>query len=290
MAAPDGSVFMKRADGTLLRHTDPMYRIAAHVMAKRSDSMNSITLDIPLEPMEAYIRQKKKEGRPISHMAIIMAAYNRMLTEYPALNRFIVNKRAYARNEIAIGMVVLKAGQADHGTMSKIYLQPTDTIFDVEERIQKYVSENRVEGDNNSTDALINKLVSLPGLLRVAVNVLVWADKHNLLPKAIIDASPFHVSMVFTNLASIRTNHIYHHCYDFGTTSMVVAAGNTREVPRRKGGEIVHEKCLPLGVVMDERIASGSYFAIAFRRMKQYLKDPSLLETPPTEIKPDPEL
>ncbi len=281
---------MKRADGTFLRHTDPMYRIAAHVMAKRSDSMNSITIDIPLAPMEAYIRAKKKEGRSISHMAIIMAAYNRTLTEYPALNRFIVNKRAYARNEIAVGMVVLKGGEMDNGTMSKIYLQPQDTIFDVEERIQKYVSDNRAAGDNNSTDKLINTLVSLPGLLRVAVNVLVWADKHNLLPKAIIDASPFHVSMVFTNLASIRTNHIYHHCYDFGTTSMVVAAGNPREVPRRKGGEIVHEKCLPLGVVMDERIASGSYFAMAFRCMKKYLKDPTLLESPPTSVLADPEL
>ncbi len=281
---------MKRADGALLRHTDPMYRIAAHVMAKRSDSMNSITLNIPLAPMEAYIRRQKKEGRSISHMAIIMAAYNRMLTKYPALNRFIVNKRAYARNEIAIGMVVLKAGETSHGTMSKIYLQPQDTIFDVEERIRQYVSENRAEGDNNSTDALISKLVSLPGLLRVAVNLIVWADKHNLLPKAIIDASPFHVSMVFTNLASIRTNHIYHHCYDFGTTSMVVAAGNAREVPVRKSGEIVHERCLPLGVVMDERIASGSYYAMAFRCMKKYLKDPSLLELPPETVLTDPDL
>ena len=41
---------------------------------------------------------------------------------------------------------------------------------------------------------------------------------------------------------------------------------------------------------MDERICSGSYFAIAFRRMKQFLNDPSLLETPPETIKPDPEL
>ena len=41
-----------RADGKLLRHTDPMYRVAAHIMAKRSDSMNNITLDIPLEPIE----------------------------------------------------------------------------------------------------------------------------------------------------------------------------------------------------------------------------------------------
>ena len=281
---------MKRADGTLLRHTDPMYRIAAHIMARRSDSMNSITLDIPLAPMDAYIRAKKKEDVTISHMAVLMAAYVRVVSEYPALNRFIVNKRAYSRNEIAVGMVVLKGGEADHGTMSKIYFQPTDTIFDVEQRIQEYVSNNRAEGDNNATDKLITKLVSLPGLLRVAVCILKWMDKHNLLPKAIIDASPFHTSMVFTNLASIRTNHIYHHCYDFGTTSIVMAAGNSREVPKRKGGEIVFEQCMPRGVVMVERSASVSYFAMAFRRLKQYLKDPTLLEVPPTEVKADPEI
>ena len=144
---------------------------------------------------------------------------------------------------------------------------------------------------NNATDKLINTLVSLPGLLRVAVNLLKWMDWHNLLPKAIIDASPMHNSMVFTNLASIRTNHIYHHCYDFGTTSIIMAAGNPREVPRRlRTGEIIHEKCLPLGVVMDERIASGYYFASAFRRMKEYLKNPALLEEPPEKIITDPEI
>lgn len=281
---------MKRADGTYLRHADPMYRIAAHIMVKRSDAMNSITLDIPLAPIDTYIRQKRKEGMAISHMAVIMAAYTRVITEFPALNRFIVNKRAYSRNEIAVGMVVLRGGKADDGTMSKIYLQPEDTIFDVERRISAYVEENRKEETDNPTDRMIAKLVNTPGLLRVAVSVLKWMDWHNMLPKSIIDASPFHTSMVFTNLASIRTNHIYHHCYDFGTTSMVIAAGNTREIPRRKGNDIVFEKCLPLGVVMDERIASGSYFAAAFRRMKEYFSNPSLLEEPPEKIVPDPEL
>ena len=281
---------MKRADGTLLRHTDPMYRVAAHIMAKRSDAQNAITIDIPLAPIDAYIRRKKKEGTPISHMAVIMAAYNRTVCEFPALNRFIVNKRAYSRNEVAIGMVVLRGGKADDGTMSKIYLQPEDTIYEVEERIQKYVSDNRREVTDNATDRIIAKLVGIPGVLRVAVNLFKWMDKHNLLPKGIIDASPFHVSMVFTNLASIRTNHIYHHCYDFGTTSVVMAAGNTREIPHRRGDEIVFEKCLPLGVVMDERICSGSYFAMAFRRMKEYFRNPALLEEPPETVLPDPAL
>ena len=283
-------MFLGRADGKRLRHTDPMYRIAAHIMKKRSDSMNSITLDIPIEPIDRYIRQKKKEGHPISHMAVILAAYNRTICDFPALNRFVVNKRVYTRNEIAIGMVVLKPG-GDGKTMSKIYLKPEDTIFDVETRIQKYVTDNRQVSGKNSTDKLINRLVSIPGLLRVAVATLKWMDWHNLLPKAIINASPFHNTMVFTNLASIRTNHIHHHAYDFGTTSVVMAAGNTREVPRRnRDGEIEHVKCLPLGVVMDERIATGIYFAQAFRRMKEYFNNPALLEEPPERILADPEL
>ncbi len=281
---------MNRADGKLLRHTDPMYRILSHVLKKRSDSMNFITIDIPLEPIEKYIRQKKQEGQSMSHMAVILAAYVRTLCEFPALNRFVVNKRVYSRNEIAVGMVVLRAGSTGAETESKIYLQPEDTILDVENRIKKYVEDNRNVEGSNATDKIIEKLVGLPGLLRIAVNVLVWMDWHNLLPKSIIDASPFHASMVFTNLASIRTNHIYHHIYDFGTTSIAMAAGNTREVPKRKGGEIVHEKCLPLGVVMDERIATGYYFSCAFRRMKEYLKNPVLLEEPPEKILADPEL
>lgn len=280
-----------RADGKLLRHTDPMYRVVAHIMKKRSDALNSITLDIPLEPIEKYIRQKKKEGQNMSHMAVILAAMNRTICDFPALNRFVVNKRVYARNEIAIGMVVLRAGKTGAETMGKIYLQPEDTIIDVENRIQKFVEDNRdVEGEN-ATDKIIKTLVGLPGLLRVAVAVLKWMDWHNLLPKAIINASPMHNTMVFTNLASIRTNHIYHHAYDFGTTSLVMAAGNTREVPRRtRDGEIVHDKCLPLGLVMDERIASGYYFAQAFRKMKEYFKNPALLEEPPERILADPEL
>ena len=109
-------------------------------------------------------------------------------------------------------------------------------------------------------------------------------DKFGLLPKAIIDASPFHTSLVISNLASIRTNHIYHHVYEFGTTGIIITMGNSREVAKSKGGEIIHEKCMPLGIVMDERICSGSYYAMAFRAMKKYLKDPSLLEQRPENL------
>lgn len=272
-----------RADGKRVRNADPMYTVAAYIMDKRVDSMNMITIDIPIDPIKEYLNQKRKQGINISHMCVVLAAYLRTMREFPELNRFVVNKKIYQRNEIAVGMVVLKAGQVDNGTMSKMYFNENNTIFEVNDIINKYVEENRESPDKNSTEKLIKVLLSLPGILPVGVGIFKWLDRHGLLPKSIIDASPFHMSLGITNLASIRTNHIYHHCYEFGTTSVFMAMGNTREVPKRKGDEIVFEKCMPIGVTMDERIASGSYFALAFRRMRHYLRNPELLELPPEE-------
>lgn len=274
-----------RADGKRVKKADPMYTVAAYIMDKRVDSMNMITIDIPVEPIKEYLNEKRKQGINISHMCVVLAAYLRTMKEFPELNRFVVNRKIYQRNEIAVGMVVLKPGEVGHGTMSKMYFNENNTIFEVNDIINKYIEENRETPENNGTEKIIRFLLSVPGVLPLGVGIFKWLDKHNLLPKAIIDMSPFHMSLGITNLASIRTNHIFHHCYEFGTTSVFMAMGNTREVPKRKGDEIVFEKCMPIGVTMDERIASGSYFALAFRKMRTYLRNPELLETPPEDNK-----
>ncbi len=276
-----------RADGKKLKKVDPMYKVAAHIMNKRVDSMNMITIDIPHSPMQDYINKKRKENISISHMALILSAYVRTLAKYPELNRFIVNKKAYARNEIAVGMVVLRSIESHDGTMSKMYFEKSDTIFDVNNKINAYVSENREAPENNGTEKIMKFLLSFPGLLTVGVKLFKFLDRHGLLPKFIIDMSPFHMSLGITNLASIRTNHIYHHCYEFGTTSIFMAMGNMREVPKRKGDEIIFERSMPIGVTMDERICSGSYFSTAFRYMRSLLSKPELLEQPPEEIVED---
>ena len=278
-----------RADGKRLRNTDPMYTVAAYVMSKRVDSMNMVTLDIPYDPIQEYLNKKRGEGVSLSHLGVIIAAYLRTAAEFPLLNRFIMNCKPYARNEFCVAMVVLKSGQMDNGTMSKMYFNMTDTIFDVNDTINKYVSDNREVPEKNGTEKMIKILLGAPGVLRVGVGLFKFMDKHGLLPKKVIDMSPFHNSLCISNLASIRTNHIYHHCYEFGTTSVFITMGNLREVPRRSGGEVVFERCIPLGVVMDERICSGSYFALAFRKIRKYLRNPELLELPPEVVNEDPD-
>lgn len=279
---------MGRSDGKKLKHLDVEYLVAAHVMDKRTDAMNMIHLDIPVEPMRRYMNQKRKEGKRYNHLTLIIAAMVRAMSQYPALNRFVVNKRIYARNELAVGMVVLKDGKiTEVGTTSKMKFDPSNTIDEVNEIINSYVEKNRSQDEVNSTDKLANTLCSFPGLLRVTANVVKFLDKHNMCPKAVIEASPFHCTVMLTNLASIKTNYIYHHIYEFGTVSLSLAMGNLRDVPVMKKGELISQRCLPIGLVMDERIASGAYFAMAFRQFSKYLEDPSVLENPPEKVVED---
>lgn len=275
-----------RKDGKRVKSNDPEYVLGPYIMSERIDALNMIELDIPLKPMQDYLNAKRKEDQKISHLALILSAYVRTVAEFPLLNRFVVNSKIYSRNELNVAMVVLKGGKMDNGTTSKVNFLPEDTIFDVNRKINDYIEANRSEETDNKTDKLAKTLISIPGLLRFGVALFKFMDKHGLLPRAIIDASPFHTSMLISNLASIRTNHIFHHVYNFGTTSMIITIGNSREVAKRNtDGEIYFEKCMPMGLVMDERICSGSYYAKAFRQFKKYMADPTLLEVPPAPDK-----
>ncbi len=271
-----------RRDGKKAKNVNLEYLVSPHIMPQRNDALNMIELDIPYKPIQDYLNAKRKEGKNISHLAVFIAAYSRIIGEFPCLNRFIVNKTVYDRNELAVGMVVLKNGQMDNGTTSKTYFDPTDTIFEVNDKMNAYIESNRDGETENATDKLVKVLVSVPGLLRLGVCAFKVLDKFGLLPRAIIDASPFHASMLISNLASIRTNHIFHHIYNFGTIGVLITLGNSRDVAKTdKEGNVYLEKSIPMGVVMDERICSGSYFALAFRKFKKYLKNPELLETAP---------
>ena len=276
-----------RPDGIRVNGHDPMYSLMPYFLTRRYDAMNMITLDIPVAPLHRYINEKRAEGIRLSHLALILAAYVRTTAEFPSLNRFIGgNHKIYAHKELTVGMVVLRPGR-NGDTMSKIKFDFTDDIFRVQEKIDAYITENRKVEENNSLDKLMAILLGVPLLAPLLTGILRLLDRFGLLPKVICDISPFHASLLITNLASIRTNHIYHHVYEFGTTSVAVAMGNLREVPKRTKNGIELERCIPLGVVMDERICGGHYFAQAFARMKEYLNNPTLLEGPPRYINPD---
>ena len=274
-----------RPDGRKVQPNDPMYYLIPYFLTHRYDAMNMITVDVPEEPLREYMNAKRREGVRISHMALLVTAYLRLMTEFPALNRFIGNKTIYEHNDITVSMVVLRPGSGGD-TFSKIYLDSKDTVFDIQRKMSDYIDSSRNTALSNRLDKVMKILCRMKLLLGIVSGILRFMDRHGLLPKALIKASPFHASLLISNLASIRTNQIYHHVYEFGTTSVAITMGNLREVPRKGKDGIVFDRCIPLGVVMDERIASGHYFAAAFARFRQLLANPAQLETVPENVKP----
>ena len=98
------------------------------------------------------------------------------------------------------------------------------------------------------------------------------------MPKSIIALSPFHTSVFLTNVGSLGIDSIYHHIYNFGTTSMFFSMGKKKKSYIYEEDEIREEKCITIGFVGDERICAGFYYANSFKQMVKYLKKPELLE------------
>lgn len=280
---------MYRTDGYRVATDDPMYEIAAYVMDKRYDASNSIKQYIDYAPLQQYIIKCRKDGINMSHMSIIIAAYLRVVSQNPYLNRFVMNKRIYARNHFCVSFVTMIPGK-NRSTVNKVYFNLDDDIFTVNQKLNDVIEKSSSAIEETSMDKLAKKLVRVPGLLTVAVSVFKFLDKHFALPFSIINASPFHTSLFVTNLASIRTGAIYHHLYEFGTTGVFVAMGQLVKKIVINGERAEERKFMELGIVTDKRIAEGHYYGRCFREILKYFKDPSLLEVKPEIIAHDPDV
>ena len=268
-----------RADGTRLRGLTPIVQALPYIMPRRYDAQNWASDMIDEDIVRAYIRQKRREGRRVTHMSVLAAAYYKAALENPKLNCFVVNRRIYHRNHFCFSFVLLKkrADGTPDETALKIFLRPDDTVFSISERVQAAIDRNSEAAHNNRTDRFADFAFAVPGLARVVFWLVYHLDLHGLLPRKIIDLSPFHTSLFITNLASINTSCIHHHCYEFGTTSVFICMGKPIRRPDALPGE--KGKAMPLGVVMDERIATGVEYSRFFAAFTRYLRMPEVLES-----------
>ncbi|MEX1375889.1 MAG: hypothetical protein AB1Z23_00310 [Eubacteriales bacterium] len=276
-----------RADGRRIKSLDPMFLIIPHLMTKRYDAQVSGETEINYTQIKRYINKKAKEGISISFMSVLIAAYLRMITHMPELNRFIINRKIYARNDFWVSFVVLKKQSTDDSnieTVAKIKFELNETIFDVARKIIETIDENRKTETENMVDKLAKFFMSIPLLSRVLIDIVKFFDQIGILPKSFLDDIPFHTSLFVTNMASINTGSVYHHVYDFGTTSVFISIGKPKFKNKPNGEKTLN---IPLGVVVDERICAGVTFARAYGHLTKYLSNPELLEVPPESIKED---
>jgi len=283
-------MFGYRVDGKKVRDIDPIQRIIPHIMRHRHDSMNLIAVDLPCEPFDEFIKKESAAGNgEYDYMHIIIAGLVRIVANYPRLNRFVMNGRIYKRSVINISFVVRKGMSPDApDTTVKLEFSGRETIAEVREKINDVIIANSNLDADNGTDKIARLITFTPNVvIAMLIGLIKFLDRHGMLPKAIIDVSPFHTTAFITNMKSIKGPSIYHHVYDFGNTGMFFSMGKEAMIPVVSGKEIVPAKRLPFKIVTDERFCDGFYFSSALRVLRKYYTHPEVLKEPLEELPDD---
>ncbi len=285
--------FGDRKDGWRLRHTQSLFAVMPHLMKTRADSQVFFDEEIDIEYLEKYTRTLRKEHDmpTFSLYHLIIAAVVRMFVLRPRLNRFIMNGKAYARNRLTASMTAKHSLSKDaEESCIKPHFEKTDTVFDVYRRVSEAMDKEVKDiKDANTTDVAAKILNKLPAwMVRAFVNFIIFMDHRGWMNDFINEISPFHTSFYITDVGSIGIQPIYHHIYNFGTTSVFLAMGKKAIVPvALPDGTVTTKKVIRVKLVLDERICDGHYYAESFRMLRRILKHPEVLETPPTEFPED---
>lgn len=278
-----------RNDGRLLRSLSPMTKIMPYIMPQRCDACNSFRGVVDVGTVEKYVREKRAEGKAnFTVMHVLLAAYVRLVSQRPGLNRFVMGQKIYARRCFEAMLCVKKEMKLNSPDSVISMVFPLDSTADeIYETAEKLIEEAKSETTNFDDTARI--LDYTPGLLKkFAFWLLRVLDYFGLLPMKLKRISPFHGSLFITSMASLGLPPIYHHIYNFGNVPVFIAFGITeRKHVLKSDGSIEEKKMMNYTLVMDERICDGYYYASAFRLFNGLLRNPWQLDEKPKEIVED---
>jgi len=282
-----------RNDGRRVRTLSPMAQITAYFQVERNTCSNLFEESFEITHVERYIRQKRREGMTdfgLNH--VLLAAYCRGVAKYPQLNRFIAGQKVYSRgNDIQYCMVIKKDMTIESpDTSIKVHLTPYDTAEDVYNKLNAAIKDVKKSMELDAgIDNLIGYLNLIPGVvLKFVVWLLKLLDYFGMLPKFLVELSPFHGSLFFTSMGSLGIPPIYHHLYDFGNLPVFGAFGSKRRALEvLEDGSVVQRKYLDVKFVLDERIVDGFYYATFFKYYRRLMLHPEVLDKPPEEVLKD---
>lgn len=277
-----------RKDGRLLRSLAPFYTFIPFVMKDRNDASNFFSDSIDISAADAYLRQKREDGlKGVGMLHLFIAAYVRCVAQFPGINRFISGQRIYARNNIEVVMTVKRRLLINSDeTTFKVVFEPTDGLEQIFSKMTEEIEKIKGSEEGNGTEKFAAAFAKFPRFLfRFAIRFLKLLDYYGKLPVSAVAVSPFHGSFFVTDLGSLGIPPIYHHLYNFGNVPIFLAFGaKHRQSYTKADGTTEDRRYIDYKLVVDERICDGHYYATAFKHMKHYLRNPSLLDEPVTPV------
>ena len=122
--------FGDRKEGRRLRTLPALNMFESYIMINRNDACNQFAGSVEISETDRWLRAKRQEGyKGLGMLHLFIAAYIRVVSQLPGLNRFVSGQRVYARNEILINMMVKRGITTEsEETCAKVVFEPTDTM------------------------------------------------------------------------------------------------------------------------------------------------------------------
>lgn len=274
--------FGDRNDAYRIRDIDGVHFYMAYLMPKRTQAEVYINEKLDVTELLEYIKEKNSTGeRKVTLFHCVIAAVARTIKMRPLLNRYISGKHYYMRHDISMGFTVKKKF-TDHAEETLMIYRPKDdeNVTAITDRLSPKLAEAKREDKGIKVDDILNIVKKLPKpIMHLFMAFMRFADNFGLMPKAFSSVDTNYVTVLLSNLGSIKCDAVYHHLNNFGTNGIVITIGEIHKEPIfDENGEAKVRDVVNIGVTLDERIADGFYFARSLKLVKHLFENPELLD------------
>lgn len=280
----------RRLGARRIKGISPYMAMTSFIMRERSDAHVYFADTLDITDTDAFLQKQRRNGmKGLGILHLFVASYIRAVSRCPQLNRFICGQRVFARDMVEVVMTVKRKLTVESDESSiKLAFSPDSTLTEIYERMNAAIDEIK-NGTENNTDKIASILMSLPrGILRFIMAILRIGDYHGWLPKVLLDASPFHGSLILTDVGSLGIPPVFHHIYNFGNLPVFISFGSKyKRVELDKEGKPSKRTFIDYCVVIDERICDGSTYARGVGLIRQGFKNPEALLTRPDVVASD---
>ena len=280
-----------RREGHMLRNITAEMKLGPFVSKNRGDCCNFFEDSVDTAALDRWLRTRQNNGmKGLGMLHVFVAAYVRSIAHKPGLNRFVSGHRLFARNSVDIIMLASRSASRDSEMATvKVVFDASDTIYDIYRKINEVLDVLKAQHKNRGKSNFFNSVVSSPRFIaRWGTKLLRLFDYFGFLPVGLIKKSPYHGSLLISDVGSYGSTPIFLHLPASGNIPVSISIGRRRAVRELDStGNIVERRYVDYGVVMDNRIEDPAYFSSAFKFFKYYLANPSALETPPDRVEED---
>lgn len=274
-------IFKDRQDGWYLKPPTPLHALMPHLMRNRTEAEVSTREVFDVTEIMKYIEKKNKNSDyKYTFFHAFLTAMAKTIYNRPYLNRFISGRRMYERKFISFGFVA-KQKFEDHSEENLMIMKLDNkmNIDDISKKVSGDVKKVRSNKGNSMADdmAFFGKMPRW--MLRIVFFVLRFLDFHGWVPKSIWQSDSNYVTILFSNLGSIKCPSCYHHLNNYGTNSIMITIGEIRKEKRLNDKGVLEDRdMVDITFTLDERIADGFYFAKSVRILEKILKEPKLFD------------